>query len=480
MAGIENSGFVIKNFDELKTELEENFKQVLGENINLDSTSILGNMVAIQAKQLSDVWQLGSSVYNSRHINSANGQSIDRIVELLNIAREQERRTAGVAYIYGTFGIVIPVGTNFSSQNGAIYETIEQATIASGSFPILNFNRNSGVTLNTFNISALNNLYGLFESPSGNTFFTINYNDDISTLTSAFRNFFGADSINSVRRETNNSITVNFAVKMFLPFFQSAGMTITVNRPGLLDGVAVRVQNIVPGDIVTNRGELNVIESPINGMDGVINFSDFERGRLQETDSQLRQKWFARIGSPVSASPASIKRELLKLNGVLQAIIFESSSGPGTVEIVINGGDSTEIAQTLLDNKVIGIEYVGNISEDALDEDGSNVPILFSRPTLINFEVRVDISRLPNFPIDGVEQIKDLLNDYEDRFVIGSVLRPTPDMIWSLQEVQGLNSLSITLQKEGNALFSSDSVVLTNREKPNFTRIRVYENGVEI
>ena len=222
--------------------------------------------------------------------------------------------------------------------------------------------------MNTFNISFLNNLYGLFESPSGNNFFTINYNDDISTLTSFFRNFFGADSISSVTREVNNSITVNFAVKMFLPFSQSSGMTVTVNRPGLLDGVAVRVQNIIPGDIVTNRGELNVIESPINGMDGVINFTDFERGRLQETDSQLRQKWFARIGSPVSASPASIKRELLKLNGVLQAIIFESSSGPGTVEIVINGGDSTEIAQTLLDNKIIGIEYVGNTSEDALDE----------------------------------------------------------------------------------------------------------------
>ena len=480
MAGIENQGFQIKTFDEIRNEIEQGLRQRLGPEINLESTSILGNLVAIEARQLSDLWQLGANTYGSRHIQTANGQSIDRIVELLGIRREPERRTSGVAYAYGIIGTTLPLGTSFSTASGLIYETTTQVEMIEGQTPILTFKRNPGVGLDSFNISQFNNLYGLFESESGEEFFSINYSDDISQLEQKFTAFFGSGVIASITRDVNNFIVVNFARKLFLPFFQSTGMTIEVTRPGLVDGVAVNVENVLPGDIVTNRGELRTIESPVQGMEGVVNFTDFERGRLREDDRQLRQKWFNRVGSPVSASPLSLRRELLKINGVLQAIAFEGSDGPGTVEMVIYGGDDTEIAQSLYDNKIIGIEYVGNSQDNATDEQGSLVRILFSRPTIINFDVRVDIVRLDNFPLDGVEQIKNLLQSFGENFLIGRTLRPTPDMIWALQSVTGLNSLVITLRREGEGQFGGTSLTLSNRQRPNFENILVYENGTEL
>ena len=274
MAGISNAGFLKKNFDEIKGELEDGLRSRLGDDLNLDSTSILGQLVAIQSRQLNDLWELGANAYNSRFIQTATGQSVDRIVDLLNITREEDRSTSGVAYIYGMVGTIIPVGTTFSTDNGAIYETLREYTLVAGQSPVLNFRRNTGNLNNAFTISPANDLYELFVSADGSDSFSINYDDSNDDLKTKFETYFGADSIESINRvpADSNSIVVNFARNIFPPFFNADGMTITVNRPGLRDGIAATVSNIEPGDVITNRGELKNISSPVTGMSGVINF----------------------------------------------------------------------------------------------------------------------------------------------------------------------------------------------------------------
>ena len=478
MAGIENTGFVKKSFDEIKTEMENTLRQNIGQDLNLESTSIIGNLISIASKQANDLWELGSSVYNSRFIQTANGNSVDRIVSLLNIDRFQDQFGFGTAYLYGLVNTIVPIGTSFLTSTGEIYETQEQVTLNVGQAPILTFNRRTGVTTNNFVISQVGNVFGLFSSANGSETFNLEYSANVSSLENAFGVFFGSENIASVTKDATGKITLNFSTNIFVPNFTSTGLDIEIERAGLRDGAATIVQSINPGAIVTGAGQLNTVQTPVSGLTGVINFATFERGRLRETDLELRQRWFDRIGSSVSSTPQSIRRELLKIPGVLQAIVFEDQ--PGTAEIVIFGGDPEDIAQSLFDNKIIGIEFTGSTTENAKDAQGLTYPLRFSRPEVLNFEVRIDINRLPDFPLEGVEEIKTLLTTFSNTFRIGSALRPSPDMIWALRTVAGLNSLDIQIKKENEADFSKDSVQLGNRERPEFTSIRVYENGVEL
>lgn len=468
MPGITNAGFEAKNFNQIKEELENNFRDIFGNGINISSTSILGQLIGILANNENNIYELASDEYLNRFPDTATGQSLDRLVNFLNIIRKQDFRTSGIVYLIGTQGTVIPQGTTFSDGNNLVFDTLEQVTLGPGTAPILRIARQSGIINNTLTLTPRNNFFGLFTIET--TPISITYDDSISNIQTVLESYFGSGSITSVVRDSNNELVITFTNNIFLPAFFHDGFNITYDRAGFADGNSVSVASQVPGPILASIGQINTIVTAVTGLTAVRNFEDFTIGRLAETDTELRTRWTRRTRSPITGSDDAIEIAIEALDGVSQAIVSDVE-GRYAIRVIVNGGSEDNIAQAIFNNKPPGIATEGSVIGLAINRHGNQVPIAFDRPTIISFYVRITLDTQTNFPADGQTAIRQLLIEYQNNLRIGGIVRPSPDMVWALRGIQGINSLQIEISPRNKNNFSENPYQLGSTEFANFVEV---------
>ena len=476
MAGLTETGFETKTFSEIKSDLERDFRNIFGDDINLSSTSLLGGLIGILANRESQLWEAGNSTYLSRYVDTADGISLDRIVNILQITRKRDFNTSGEVFFFGDVNVNIPAGTVVSNNLNNNFNTLESVTTIAGATPIIKIIQNVSLEEPNVRLSQrinTNNLYGLFQPLIGEVP-EFSYSEDLDVIKSRLESYFGAGAITSVIRNSDNSLTINFTNREFIPGFEAFGFNVEVIRAGRADGIAVSVDSSEAGILNIAAGQITNIETPISGINRVINFFDFISGRLSESDSEIRNRWNNRVKSPTTSSKDSIEFAIEEIDGVLQAIIFENENG--SFEIVVNGGIESDIAKAIILNKPVGIGLTGNVIATTTDARGNIQLVRFSRPTILNVFVKVNILRdRSNFAIDGVDIIRNLLNEYQYTLSIGALLKPSPDMIWALNNVEGLNSLSIEISVGNEDNYSSNNYQLANREIASFAKIEIRE-----
>ena len=487
MAGITNSGFEAKSFDQIKTELENAYRRVFGQDVNLSSTSIMGQMIGIFANDLSQVWELNDAGYDSRYIETARGKSLDNLVAQASLLRLSGVRTSGVAYLIGEPSVSVPIGTQFRSVTGVIYETLRDADLIEGVKPIIKITKRADES-DSIVINPLNNLYGQFNVEGSLNF---NYTGTLEAIKQAFETYLGVmeqvdsgkDVIESVVRNADNSLTITFNQNIFLAQLSSPEAMIEVLRAGLRDGVGVTISNIVEGPVITTAGQVNEILTPVDRLTGVINFEDFIAGRFAESDEDLRNRFRGRTRSAVTSTKDAIEREVLLLNGVSQAVCFlpskDNSLNGGEIEVLVLGGVDDEIAQVIFNNNPSS-KTIGSTVGIARDVNNNPFPVAISRPELLNFDIRVNISRNSNFPLEGVDEIIRLIGEFQNSVRFGNKLSPSPDLIYPLEQIQGLDFVEILISEAGANDFTNAVRNLEIKQIPNFVSIEVYENGVRL
>ena len=82
---------------------------------------------------------------------------------------------------------------------------------------------------------------------------------------------------------------------------------------------------------------------------------------------------------------------------------------PHSVEIVVDGGDATEIAQQILNTRAGGISTYGSVQTTLRGVYGEEIVVRFNRPTYIKvwFKVGVTLSKSTNPPTNYAELIKE-------------------------------------------------------------------------
>ena len=480
MPGVTEEGFETKTFDQIKTEYEADFRDVFGENINLSSTSLLGGVIGIMSNNDSQLWELGSSVYLSRWVNTSTGRSLDNNVNFLGITRKQDFRTSGEVFMFGDVGTAIPEGTIFSNRDNLNFITLSNVEVVAGTPPIMRISRVSGLSANTVLLTPSNNLFGIFQPTGTSPSFLFNQSTD--EIKASLESYFGENTIESVRLD-NNDLLITFATNMFLPDFTSDGVNITFEQIGLANGVPVSVAAQDPGPFNVLAGDVNRIVTPLEGLDRVINFFNFIPGRYAETDEEVRRRWVNRVRAPITSTKDSIKNSLEALDGVTDAYVFDVEDNPAipplSLDVVVNGGDEDEIAQVIYNTKPPGIKLSSTVASQSIrgtatDSLGNTKSILFSRPDIITAEARVTLQKLGNFPDNGDNEIRQAIFNFQTRLPIGSVVRPSPDMIWALDGISGINSLSIEISVGGGD-FSSNPYQLQTHESINFSTVSIIE-----
>ena len=158
--------------------------------------------------------------------------------------------------------------------------------------------------------------------------------------------------------------------------------------------------------------QTNTITTPVTvfaGVTGINNPSGASNiGVDEETDSSLKIR---RRGATSISSIANInglQAALSDLDGVTIAIVRENPStspvdADGTpihfIWAIVDGGDETEIAETIASRKTHGAGMRGNEQVDLEYSDGRPMPIFFDRPTSQDLWIRFSLS-LPGGVID--------------------------------------------------------------------------------
>lgn len=130
--GLTKDGFRIKNLDTIKTELEDDYRNIFGENIVLTPQSPQGQEVGVWSNTLSILWQELENCYNSSYPSSAVGVQLSLLVLLNGLTRNQATKTVVTATITGTAATFIPAGSLAATTSNSIFVTQEDVTIPGG------------------------------------------------------------------------------------------------------------------------------------------------------------------------------------------------------------------------------------------------------------------------------------------------------------------------------------------------------------
>lgn len=475
--GLTAAGFRRKRLDEIKAEIETEITTMLGP-MNLSADSVLGQMVGIFSKAISDLWQEEENVYYSMYPATAEGTSLDNAVDLIAIVRLPATHTSVTVLAAGNESIAIPAGSIVKvSETGELFTNPEAGIITQSNALKVIFNV-STVTADVDYVVTLNgNNYtfhsGLSPDSDGSDIaegLIDEINTNIDGVTAAALTG-GQFELTSDDDET--------------PFSTYPGSRLTVVSRS--SPIVFEAQNT--GPVLALALTVDVIVTPISGWSGISNITDGVTGRNTETDQELRLRRLRSLRILGAASAEAIQARLRQdVANVTDAYVFENrlpttedGRPPHSFEVVIVGGDDQEIAQKIWEIKAAGIQTHGTTTEIIIDSNGFEQEIKFSRPDPIYVWVKADITLLDDvtMPDSVSDAIKDAVLEKGLEFGVGE------DVIYQqfyapLYEVAAayIESVAITTATSATAegpagAYTAANVVVDEVESASFALARI-------
>ena len=426
MAGLTNQGLEIKRLGEVITSLREEavpiFQDLVlpGDVVDTSDSSTLGRLIGLVSPSLSDLWEAVQQVYWAFDPNSATGVALDNLVVYGGLTRNPASPTTATVVVWGDEGVFIPAleslvrATDNTFYNIALSVSFnrEQCIGFKIDVPVVTIGQEYGFTITygstTINISTT--------AVVGDTQQDI-VNDLLVQMETYSSNFSSSSSSSSSAQFETRDIFEYISVDV-----QGVTLSKLKNR--------TEVVNQETGYKEQEANTITNIATPLLGWDSVNNPQEGVPGTDLETDAELRIRFreskFLRAQNISDALYAA----LLALDGVTYVGIYENETGdydpvydlPGhSFKPVVFGGNPTEVAQAIWNNKPLGIASEGNTRVTIFDSQGFQHDIEFERP--INIDIYIDIELTVDtqeFPSNGVEEIKaSLVNYFRENFGIG-------------------------------------------------------------
>lgn len=178
------------------------------------------------------------------------------------------------------------------------------------------------------------------------------------------------------------------------------------------------------GPLQVNANTLTEIAGPVAGWNSVTNPTDGVTGRNIETDTELRVRRNEEIQKVGGSTPDAIRADLIDIDGVITAHVFENISDTTdpvsglpafAIEVLVFDGvvptvADDVIAQTIWNSAPAGSRFYGSNSGTAIDSEGNNQTVLFSRPVVKPVWITAIVTRAPGVTAPG--NAADLLRDH--------------------------------------------------------------------
>jgi uncharacterized phage protein gp47/JayE len=482
--GVTIDGFRTKRLADIKTELEDALKDTFGAGINLDPRAPLGQIVGILAERESLIWELAEGVYNSQYPDTAEGVPLDNAVALTGVSRKQQTKSTVVAFLLGTAGTLIPAGSVASvvGNTTARFVTDQDETIE----PAVD-------EVQKIQFSAVPDNGSFALTYDGDESALIQFDDIALDVQNALNGLPGLSAV-TVTGDYTVGFTITFAgadgsKEQPLLSVTSNTLELTSNpvnaTPSVLtEGKPARVEAAMTaetaGVVQAPANSLTVIETPVSGWNSIYNPLDAILGTDVETDAELRVRRAQTVEKAGAGTTEAIRADLIALDGVVAVLVFENRTMVTDVdgrpaksfEVVIQGGDNTEIAQTIFDDKPAGIETYGNTTVNITDSQGFIVPINFSRPNAVQIWLELDLTVTDQYPLDGDAQVKAAILAYANTLGLGADVIVYPHLIASLNNIPGIVDV-VTRIGTTNTPTLDDNIIIGLDEIADFDTSRI-------
>jgi hypothetical protein len=202
-------------------------------------------------------------------------------------------------------------------------------------------------------------------------------------------------------------------VSVLIPVSGSITVTATAETPGALGAAA---------------GTITVIDTITRGWQTVTNPGPAEPGAPVETDPGLRVRQSQSTALPALTVLAGVVGAVLQLPGVTACVPYENDTStdytattppagvgplpPHSISMVVQGGDATEIAQTILLKKTPGCYTYGTTRETVDDVYGLPHDIGFFVPSQIDVGVRITLTAKAGYSTLVGAAISQAVADY--------------------------------------------------------------------
>jgi uncharacterized phage protein gp47/JayE len=242
------------------------------------------------------------------------------------------------------------------------------------------------------------------------------------------------------------------------------------------------------GPIAANTNTITEIVTPIAGWSSITNTQDATIGLLLETDDELRIRFNDMLTASGSATLGSIRTAITQVFGVSEVSVYENFTNsvnefgvsPHSIEAVVLGGDSDEIAQAIYDKRAAGIgtySYNNNFG-NALDHNNQVVPVFFSRPAVVESFIYVELISSVSSSVDLLNLIRTNLVSHGNSSRVGATVIRSRFIkeLYKIPEVLNIRRLAISRTSQPNAaspdaVFSQD-IQLAFRERALFDSTR--------
>lgn len=149
---IDKNGFSRPSYEELVQELGDKWRELFGENAQINTHSVGGILIRVHAYFLDKLHQLAEVVYNSQFVDSAIGTTLDQLAANAGITRKPAQTAIGNVKIYGVAGYEVPAGTLFKTSDELMYVTTEDIILKDTGKQTLSLNNVGNLAHGTDNI----------------------------------------------------------------------------------------------------------------------------------------------------------------------------------------------------------------------------------------------------------------------------------------------------------------------------------------
>lgn len=393
--GVTDKGFVIKRLDEILEEIHTDLTDGFGFNTRMDPQSFLNVLIATFGGKISELWEVAQSSYYAKYPSTAEGASLDNAVQYGGIRRGPNKYTYYKLHCTGVDGTIIRQG----------------AVVATNTAPQMKLNAVSEFEITR---SAFNKAVVKVAAEETGRIYSVSINGMQYSYTSTSANALAI--LNGLAAAiTASGYTVSVDTTNLLLKIEDQ----TASRNGVLtlsDNLTTESVTVI-ADFATNdygryifpNGTITEIVTVITGFDRVENLIIPTYGRLQETDVELRHSYLAKSAIRSTRMIDSICSQLIdNVSNVESATGYENDTDntdsdgrpPHSVEIVVDGGDESEIAAVILDKKAAGIQTYGSVTVNVATEYGDTVPVSFNRPEYVYIWMKINLdadnSQLPS------------------------------------------------------------------------------------
>ena len=181
------------------------------------------------------------------------------------------------------------------------------------------------------------------------------------------------------------------------------------------------------GAVAALAGTITTINTPTRGWASVTNPAAATVGAPAETDAELRIRQGQSVALPSLTPFEGVDGAIANVAGVTRHKLYENDTGatdsnglpPHSISAIVDGGDVTDIAQTIRGNKGQGTATYGTTSVTVPDTYGNPHVISFSRSTDVPIFGHITLKAFTGYTSQIGVQIQQAVADYINGLTIG-------------------------------------------------------------